>query len=134
MNLMKYIKKISKINLLYVMFEGNIPRIIKRSKVSILTKQVNYKTKTLTINCEKPTFTYKNKNFIIVDINSGQIYLDKNFIDENDELIDEILSNSIISQLIKSNISSFNNWLMGLIFLVLGVCIGFIIKSFIGGF
>lgn len=105
--------------------ENGTYSIIKKVRVNNKNNTVRYQKKSFPIDIEKPLYAKNNKIFYFFNYKSGnQLLFEKDTSKINTELIDSIVSESIVKQL-TANLN--DEWKMNTIVLACGIAIGFII-------
>lgn len=122
---------------IFLIKEKEIYTVLKKKTFKPTNSEISYRDKTYTINVSNPTYSKLLKSFFFIDINKSvncqlSFYKDKNDSNITAEIIDMIISKSIIKQL-TSNLTD-TAFKMNLMYIAFGMILGGLIGWIAGGF
>lgn len=126
-------KKRKKYIAIFLLKEQNTYTVIKHKKFKPTITEIKVsKDKTKTINVSIPIYSKGLKLYYFIDIDKGQLFFDKKKDIISNEILDLIISKSIIRQL-TMNLSD-TAFKMNLMYIFIGLIIGGLIGWIAGGF
>jgi hypothetical protein len=118
----------------YVRHIVGVPTVVKKKKnIKTSISQVKFRDKVFTFDISKPAFRWKNYWYYLVDIDSGQMWFGSPPPAIAPELLDAVLVRKLGQQLVSAleTASIFQNLVMILVFIGLGIAIGYIMGNFV---
>ena len=116
--------------ILYVKKISGVLSQIKSKKISGNVTQIRVGKKTFNFDIGNPLFRRRNKFFYFVDVDRGQLSLNENIEQVSPEIMDAILSENVVKQIVGSlRQATIESWFMIVIYIGLGVAVGYIIGN-----